>query len=242
MYPILLQIGKISFYTHGAMILLGLFLGSLVTYFLVKKDGLRKELLADLVIVSFIVGFAASRIGYFLVYREQFESWLDIFKVWQGGLISFFGIGAGFLTAWFLLKHNQQKTGLWLDIGFIGWLIGWSLGRIGCFLNGDSLGVVSSAFSGFYGRVPVQLFESGWTFILFLAGLFFWFLKEKYIYPKGLIFAFGLAFYAIGRFVIDFWREEELVFSFLKSGQIFSLLFLAIAIIIGLGLIKKKTF
>ena len=156
-----------------------------------------------------------------------------MFFLWYGGLVSFGGLIFGFLTAGLILKRKQQNILHWFDLGVIGLLIGWAFGRIGCFLSGDVFGIESTSRLSIWGTLPVALFEAIWS--LMVAGILFYLytVKRNFInqFPNGFIFYLGLALYTLGRFLIDFFRQED-VFYILKGGQIASLVIFVSAVLI----------
>ena len=233
MYPILFSIGNVNFYTHGLLIAIGSLVGGLVIFYIAKKEQLTTNFLFDLLIFSLFAGVIGARITYVILYYYQVRNWHDMFLIWYGGLVSFGGIIAGFLVAGLILKNKKQNILRWFDIGIIGLLLGWAFGRIGCLLSGDVLGITSVARIAIWGRVPVTLFESIWSVIL--AGSLFLLLRYRHKllqnWGNGIIFYLGLGGYALGRFVIDFFREESVLY-ILKSGQITSLILLIIIIFI----------
>jgi phosphatidylglycerol:prolipoprotein diacylglycerol transferase len=239
MYPILLSIGRVNIYTHGFMIALGAIVGGLVIYFLAKKDNLNIAILFDLIIYSLLGGFVGARLLYIVLYPHQFNGILDMLAIWYGGLVSFGGLAVGLFVAWLVLKAKKEPIYKWFDIGIIGLLVGWAIGRIGCLLNGDSLGILSVSKIAIWGRIPTQLFESFWSLVV--AGICFWLLaKKKAILPDGMIFWFGLGSYALGRFVIDFFLDENKIFLSLKPGQIGSIILFLLAFIIVLAMMRMR--
>lgn len=234
MYPILFSLGKVNFYTHGLMIAIGCLVGGWVIFKLAKREKLPTNFLFDLLVLSLFFGIIGARITYVIIYYYQFENWFEMLFVWYGGLVSFGGMIFGFLTAALILKRKKQPILPWFDLGIIGFLVGWTFGRIGCFLAGDVPGIVSASRFAIWGRMPVALFEAIWS--LGVAGILFYFytFQRNWLvkFPPGLIFFSGLALYAVGRFGIDFYREEPIFYLF-KGGQIACLvLLLAISLIL----------
>lgn len=240
MYPILFSVGRINIYTHGLMMAIGAAFGGLIIFFLAKKQGLKTNLILDLCVYAMFAGLIGSRILYVILYYNEFSSFKEMLYIWYGGLVSYGGIIGGLLIAWLFLKTKKEQVLEWFDVGIIGLMVGWAFGRIGCFLNGDSFGYLSYSWISIWGRIPTQLFESAWSLIvaslLTFVGLRF---KEKLKLPNGVIFLSGLALYAIGRFTIDFWRDEPVTFWFLKTGQLGSVVVVVIAVLSILYLIKK---
>ena len=226
MYPILFRIGKINFYSHGFMIAVGFLVATTVLFWLAKREKLSQDKLFDTIIYVFLIGLISSRITYFIIYYNQFNSWLDIFKFWEGGLVSWGGLIGGFIAAAIILIRQKEKVLKWFDLGTIALLTGWAFGRVGCFLNGCCHGVKSASKLTMHGMVPIQLIESAWVLILAIA--LFLLIKYRLIKNRfdGMIFLLGVGGYCIGRFIIDFWRQEDILFLRLKPGQIASLVVL----------------
>lgn len=97
-------------------------------------------------------------------------------------------------------------------------MFGLAIGRIGCFLNGDDYGVgFLSEPLPFWAvtfpnhaqpvpRVPVQLFESLLCFGIFFSYLF---LRKKNLMSRpGMGGLYGFGAYSLGRFFLEFWRDD----------------------------------
>jgi len=233
MYPILFSIGQVNFYTHGLMIALGALAGGLTIYFLAKRENLLTRFLIDILIYSLFLGIIGARIVYLILYYYQFSNWHETFLIWYGGLVSFGGIATGFLAAGLILRKRGENVLRWFDLGIIGLLVGWSIGKIGCLLSGDIPGVLSFSKIAIWEQIPVSLFESIWALLL-AAGLLYlliWQKKWLLLYRDGFLFFIGIAGYLLGRFVIDFWRKEDIIILNLNLGQITSAISLIVILI-----------
>lgn len=231
MYPILFSIGSVNFYTHGVAIALGAFLGGLVIFYLAKKEGLSRKNLFDLLVYSLFLGIIGARIVYLIFYYYQFPNWKEMLLIWYGGLVSFGGIIGGFLAAGLILRKRGENILKWFDIGIIGLYVGWIFGKIGCLLSGDTLGIISQSKIAIWGQIPVALFEPIWAGLL-IIGLYLLLVQKRWQLKNGFIFLVGLAGYALGRFVIDFWRVGRIIILHLKSSQLASLGIILICLII----------
>lgn len=226
MYPIIFSFGKVNIYSHGLLIALGAIGGGLVIYFLAKKENLSRRFLFDTLIYSLLGGIIGSRIIYVIAYYYQFANWKEFFYVWDGGFVSFGGIFFGFLTAGLILKKNKENILKWFDLGTIGLFFGWSIGRIGCLLTGDVVGVTSRSKIAIFGQIPVALFESIWCFIIACVLLYLLIWQKKFLskFQEGFIFTVGSIAFLLGRFTIDFWRVDRILVFGLKAGQVTSLI------------------
>ena len=82
--------------------------------------------------------------------------------------------------------------------------------RIGCYFGRCCYGIEMSgaAFSHFFEhRLPVQLMEAGFNFLLFVALLLLYFYKKQ---SRGKLVRGYLLSYAIFRFIIEFFRGDAL--------------------------------
>lgn len=238
MYPIALHISRLNIYTHGVLIAIGAIVAGLALYKIAKKQNYRTDFIFDLIVFSLFGGIIGSRILYIILYHNQFASFKEMLYIWNGGLVSFGGIIGGLAVAYFLLRSKKESFVKWFDLGIIALMIGWAFGRIGCLLNGDSYGIISLSKINIWGRIPTQLFESIWSLLIAVLCYLTLRFQEKWRLPDGVIFLEGIGLYSLGRFVVDFWRDEPEVFWFLKAGQIGSLVILIISIVVILILIK----
>lgn len=240
MYPILLSVGRINVYSHGLMIAIGAAIGGYLVYVLAKRRGLNTSILFDVIVYSLLGGLVGARLLYLILYPNQFSGFIAMISIWYGGLVSFGGIVAGLFIAWAILKAKKEPVSQWFDIGIIGLFVGWIFGRIGCLLNGDSLGIMSASKIAIWGRIPTQIFES--ILAMLITILCLWLLRKKadLKLPDGLIFLIGIGTYGLGRFIIDFYLDENNFFLFLNTSQIGSIILFLIALIITFYILKSK--
>lgn len=234
MYPILFSIGNVHFYTHGFFVALGILLGAFLVEYLAKKEKLETKNFFDNIVYVILIGLVGARLTYAVLYFNELTSFWQIFAIWQGGMVSYGGFLFGFLAFLYFFRESKDEFIEWLDLGILGLMLGLGIGRIGCFLNGDSGGVASSSFLAIRGFFPTQLLESIWCFILVVFGYVLWRKSKK----PGLVFPVILGLYGLGRFLIDFSRQETTVFWHLKSGQIADIVLIVVAFIVYL-LFKK---
>jgi phosphatidylglycerol:prolipoprotein diacylglycerol transferase len=219
--PILFQISSFRVYTHGFFLMLGVIFASIVLYWLANKFKYNKSIIFDLIIYTLLFGIIGARITYFILYRSQFESALDLFKIWQGGLVSWGGFIFGIAAAAVVLRLYKEKTLPWLDILLVSSVLGLAIGRLGSFLSGELAGLPSSGTFAISGVYPITLYEAIFDFIIFLI-LIFICIKYKNVFNPGILSLDVIMLYSLGRFIIDFWRAEEALVLGLSLGQIFS--------------------
>lgn len=236
---ILFQIGSLKVYTHGTGLVLGVIFSSFVLYKLANKNGLNKAVIFDLIIYSLFTGIIGARIAYFILYRSQFENVAGIAKIWEGGLVSFGGFILGIITAIIVLKIYKEKILPWLDLLLISSLIGMAIGRMGSFLSGELAGLPSSGATAILGVHPITLYESIFNLLIFII-LAVLYLKFSKTAESGIFSLNVVMLYSLGRFIIDFWRDEETMALGLSLGQIFSGAVLIISLLLFIYIIFKN--
>lgn len=211
MHPILLTFWKVTIYSHGVLVALGLIAGGWLVYSLAKESKLATGRLLDVLLYAVIAGLIGARLNYIIVYHDYFANFWQYLAIWRGGMISYGGILAGFgVAAWYLYK-KRENVWKWFDIGAIGFFLGWAIGRIGCLLAGDLVGkptefifgIRSSAIDAL-SRHPIAIYESLAALVIFAILLFIY--KTRAL-KDGLIFYGGFILYFLARFGIDFLRE-----------------------------------
>ena len=254
MWPILFEINGFQIKSYWVFMFLAYLLGGLVIYLLSRKETERKKLIFFILIIS-LAGFLGARLNYILLNLNfYFSNPKEILLFYKGGFTSYGGIILGLLTAFLYLKYylkkNIEEIKKWFDKGMLGFLFGHSIGRIGCFLNGCCYGKPSLFFFSLIFpalkdntyRHPTQLYESFGYFLIYLV------LLKKYLQKQektnGIIFAFGLFFHELTRFLVEFLRENSLYilktkFLQLSAAQLVSLILMIISLF--LFYIFKKT-
>ncbi|MCK4777687.1 MAG: prolipoprotein diacylglyceryl transferase, partial [Actinomycetia bacterium] len=158
---------------------------------------------------------------------------LEIFKVWNGGLVYYGGfIGSVVGVTVFAHVNKMKYTDIW-DIGSVGIPVGHLFGRLGCHLNGCCYGKtlpVSPAEAPWWAIVnhspecagPVAPWVLVPAQLLSVAGLFIIFWILLLIYKKfrkfpGIVFSSYFILYGIFRFFMEFLRndylDEDLVYN-----------------------------
>lgn len=230
-HPILFSIEGVNITAHGLFFILGVLGAYLVLKAYVSRYSMNSRDLFFNVVLIFFAGIVAARIGFALVYPSEFHSLAEFFAIWEGGLLSYTGIVGGLLAIQLLYGSKPIVERLeWFDAFGLVALFGWSIGRLGNYYAGDSGGVQSAYWSVFYGHIPIQLFESVFCLVLFFILLN---LSHKKQLRPGALVVFSIGGYALGRMVIDFWRDESRILFFHVS-QWAALLIFIITVVIWL--------
>jgi phosphatidylglycerol:prolipoprotein diacylglycerol transferase len=215
-----IEIGPLSISPHGIGIALGFLIGARLMLPAAKAKGIKEEDVYPLLTLAAIGAFIGARVAYVINHVGDFESPLDVFKVWQGG-ISLLG---GFIGAILMAMPAMKKRGIsfWkiMDASTPGMALGVVVGRVGDLIVGDHLGKPTDLFFGY--RCPgldvdtaspcdpgVVVHQTALYDLLLTAVLLgvLLFLRTKPRYDGFLIMTFA-AWYSAQRIFEDFLRDD----------------------------------
>ena len=220
MFPDLIKFDFLSLHTYGACMAVGFF----ICWKLAEKLSGRRDL-SDLLMYLMIGGVAGSRIAYVIEHwQTQFaRAPLDIFKVWQGGLMFYGGFILALIVFFVWCRVKKESPLAMSDLICVVLPLGHACGRIGCFFYGCCYGRLSeSALAVSFPRgspawgeqlehglidstalrslpvLPTQLFEAAALLVLFALVLAIYLRTRRYtagIYLVGYAFIrFGLEY------------------------------------------------
>lgn len=231
MNPELFRIGPLSFHSYGFCIAAGV----LFSLFLMGRHARRlgfppPEKIFDLVFMVVFSGLLGAR----LFYVVQEWSWyrehpLEIFQVWQGGLVYFGGVFLSLLAVLIYVRRKRLPVLRTFDFLIVYIPLVHAFGRLGCFLNGCCYGgPCDFPWAVQFPSLPVpvhptQLYEVVFNLILF------GFLANQDLRQRtpGTLTVLYLILYPAGRFSLEFLRgDQTILFASLTLQQIMSLVFI----------------
>jgi len=243
MYPILLKFSYITIHTYGFFVAMGFLAGILLATSEAKRMGIDHEKIMDLCFYIMIAAIAGSRLFYVVINHEIFLSNpLDIFKIWNGGLVFYGGFIVALLTAFIYLKIHKLPVWQTADIAALSLAIGHFLGRLGCFSAGCCFGkecdlpwAVTFTHPETLAPVgiplhPTQLYSSISNLIIFF---FLWFFRKRTKFD-GQLFWMYVLIYGIVRSFIEIFRGDfrgNPVFELLSVSQTIGISMSVIAVI-----------
>ena len=235
MKSVLFTLGPVSIYAWGTMLSLAVIVGLLGTRRLVRRVGVEFDHLLSLTIWLVLAGLIGSRLFYVFFYEWDYYSLypLEIFKLNQPGLVFYGGLIAGVLAGGIYIYRHRLPFWDLADVIAPFLALGYGMVRIGCFLNGCCYGKPTGlpwgvVFPGLGAvpRHPTQLYSTIFALFLFV-GLLWLFQHRRF---PGQVFLVYLMVYAGLRFIVEFFRENLLIWGSLTIAQLVSLLILGIAV------------
>tara|TARA_B100000029_G_scaffold501760_1_gene575778 strand:+ start:1979 stop:2788 length:810 start_codon:yes stop_codon:yes gene_type:complete len=258
--PILIDLGFFQIRWYSLAYILGIIIGwvyaiKIIKLTTVNKYNFKQVSISNLdeIIIYLILGIIlGGRLGYVIFYNLDYyiQNYLEIFKLWEGGM-SFHGGLLGVILSIIIFSKKKEVNFFKLsDIIACVAPIGLFFGRIANFINAELYGKISTLpwavifpSTDTLPRHPSQIYEAlleGVALFLFINYLA---LKKNWLFKPGYISAFFLIFYSFFRIFCEIFREPDthigFLFSFVSLGSFLSLITLISGLIL-FWLIKKN--
>lgn len=257
-----IKIGSFTLHFYSLMFVLAFGLGFFIMDKIFKKDNVDKKYLEPLLTWTIVGTIFGARLGHIIFYQPEIlkeDFWSAFLPIRTKPHFEFTGftglashgatIALIFTTLYYSFKIIK-KNPLWVydRLGIVV-ALGGGFVRLGNFFNSEIIGKAVDANSPFailfpqmsdeYGvtipRYPTQLFEAGGYFLLFVL-LWVLYQKTDKKYQQGWLFGlFFIILWSI-RFFVEFLKEpqgdEFISFAGLNTGQILSIPFIIIGVVL----------
>ncbi|MBQ8314780.1 MAG: prolipoprotein diacylglyceryl transferase [Lachnospiraceae bacterium] len=254
MRQILFEIGPFKLYSYGLMLAIGVIAAFMVAEKRSPKKGLDPEQIFSLGIWCAVGGCLGAKVLYLITEYEKLFAGRMTFRDVMYGFVVYGGIIGGILAGYLYCKVKKMNFLKYFDLVMPSIALAQGFGRIGCFLAGCCYGRETDAWYGmefnhsvYYNMIgvkviPTQLIMSVANFVHFFLLVF---IANK-IYKTGkdgVIAGCYLLFYSIGRFLIEFLRNDPRGgVGVLSTSQFISLFIFAagVGMVLFFGLRKGK--
>lgn len=234
-----ISIGPITFHMYGIMVAIGFASAYLISDYRAKKRGLSSDIIFGILWCAMAGGLIGSRLLYYIVSIKDIID--DVSVIWDftHGFVVYGGVIGGVLAGYIYCRVKKVKFYDYFDLVMPEVALAQGFGRIGCFFAGccygretdSAIGIVfknSSYAPNGVKLIPTQLISSAGDFLIAL--ILFTYAKKKR--PEGAVGALYMILYGIGRFGVEFLRNDYRgSIGFLSTSQIISV-FVALAGII----------
>jgi phosphatidylglycerol:prolipoprotein diacylglycerol transferase len=198
--------------TWGLLVALGI----AVALWYGRREARRRQqdpsAFTDFVAIMAVVGLVGARLGYFVFYDPSafFQDPLSFFRLWEGGLSLIGTVVAVTLSlAW--RRRDWSRLLPIIEVAALAYPLGEAIGRLGCFLIHDHLGIRSNSWIAVAfpsaARLDLGLLISVASLAIFLV---FVRLNRQ---PRRAPFFLPLLVVSWGltRFVLDFLRASDIL-------------------------------
>lgn len=243
--PVAFSIGSKEIYLYALIILTGFLAGVLFVAATSEKRGVKKDCVWDIAMYGLISGIIGARIYYVLFALNEFkDNWLDIFKIWNGGLAIYGGIIGALISTFIYCRVRKLNVLNVFDVCCPGLFIGQAIGRFGNFVNAEVYGGTTQlpwgmSINGAAAVHPLFLYESLWN-VLGLILLIIFRNKKR---ADGQVFFFYAFWYSIGRLFLEGMRDTDYILYLIPGklgiSQFVAVIFIVISAV-GFALVSKS--
>jgi phosphatidylglycerol:prolipoprotein diacylglycerol transferase len=246
-HPILFELGPVTIYTYGVLLAAAYLLGLWLAARRARQAGLDGNKVLDLgiwVIIAALVG--AKALLFIIDFRHFTSSWEEFTTLLRSGGVFYGGLIAAVLVCIYQLR--KHKLPLWTsgDLFAPGIALGYMVGRLGCLAAGCCYGKATTVpwaitFTNPAANLnvgtplnvplhPTQVYEAFAGLIIFVLLIV---LERRGRQFPGRTFWLFVLFYAVSRFVIEFYRGDDrgLVFGMLSTSQFISVVLAPLSIV-----------
>ena len=217
MKPILFSIFGLNVYSYGLMYALSLIVGLFYAEYRAKKNGLDKDFVFSMGLYSIIIGVIGAKVLHLITVIPDLinDFWPTFKSSLSSGFVVYGGIISAALFALFYTKKKKHKFLIYFDIAAPAIALGEAIGRIGCFLSGCCYGIQTDAWFGItfpagsfapagVSLVPIQPISA----FLNLANCIILIIAYKRFKKVGMTAGLFMINYGVGRFVVEFFRND----------------------------------
>lgn len=251
MYNDLFSIGPITVHSYGLFTAIGLLSCLWLACKRADKKGLNSDIPYGILFCGVIFGYFCSKLTFVLIEWDSFIKNPKMFLA-QSGFVVIGGLAGGVLAGYVYCRIKKVVFLDYFDLCVPSIALAQGFGRIGCFMAGCCYGRETDSFIGiafknsYYAPnnvklIPTQLISSAFDF-LNMAFLIFVANKAK---KRGVVAATYMLTYSVGRFLVEFLRNDERgEIGGLSTSQFFAVIIFAVGLIFMLWALKhteKKT-
>lgn len=210
-----IHIGPLTIHMYGLMIAIGFVAAYLLSDYRAKKRGLDSDTIFGILWCAILGGAIGARLLYYIVSIKDIVK--DVSVIWDftHGFVVYGGIIGGVAAGYLYCRIKQEPFVKYFDLVMPAVALAQGFGRIGCFFAGCCYGrETKSAFGIVFKEsayapngvklIPTQLLSSAGDFMI--AGILFWYGRKQR--PDGRVGALYMLLYGIGRFLIEFLRND----------------------------------
>lgn len=217
MKSVLFDIFGVQIYGYGLMIAIGILIAVLILSKNAKSKGYNDNHIFNMIIITVIMGILGGKVLYIITdFKDIINNPSAIITQFGYGFVIYGAIIFGILSVFLYCKSKKWNALEIFDMTVPGLAIAQGFGRIGCLLAGCCYGAVTNgplsiifpegslAPAGVHLH-PTQIYSSIFDFLL---GIFLIWYSKKFAKKSGDTLAMYMIIYSIGRFLVEFLRND----------------------------------
>lgn len=210
-----IHIGSITIHMYGLMIAIGFAAAYIITDIRAKRKNLDRDVVFGILWCAIVGGLIGTRLLYYIVSIKEIIDDPTILWNFSNGYVVYGGILGGVTAAYIYCRVKKCNFIEYFDLVMPSVALAQGFGRIGCFFAGCCYGKETDSIIGITFKnssfapnnvklIPTQLISSAGDFMI--AIILYIYASKK---PKqGKVASLYLIMYSIGRFVIEFFRND----------------------------------
>lgn len=213
-----------------------------------EKYGINRDHLLDYILITVPCAIVGARLYYVIFSLDTYkDNWIDIFKIWKGGLAIYGGVIATVIAVAAVSKVKKQSFVKMLDFALPYIILGQAIGRWGNFVNQEAYGGSTTLPWGMTGNLiaeefgtelvhPTFLYESLWCFLAFAIMM----LLRKRLREKGQMTAMYMILYGAERTLVEGLRTDSLMLGGIRVSQWLSAVLCAAGVVLLIYISGKR--
>lgn len=215
MKPVLFEVFGIPIYGYGTMIAIGICAALILVSYRAKKRNYDEDSILNMSILAIILGILGGKLLYIITEIKSIIADPSLLKDVGSGFVIYGAIIGGAIGVYIYCKRKKWGVLNIFDLAIPSIPLAQGFGRIGCFLAGCCYGKATNMTIGVEFKNspfveagqhlhPTQIYSSIFDFCL--AFFLLWYDRKER--KQGRIFSLYVIIYSIGRFLVEFLRDD----------------------------------
>jgi phosphatidylglycerol---prolipoprotein diacylglyceryl transferase len=215
MKPVLFELFGFSIFGYGTMIAIGICAALIMVSYRAKKRGYDEDSVINMSILAIVLGILGGKLLYIITELKSVIADPSILKDVGSGFVVYGAIIGGALGVYLYCKRKGWQVLKMFDLVIPAVALAQGFGRIGCFFAGCCYGkptnmTIGVEFKNSYFAPPgvhlhpTQIYSSVFDFCL--AFFLLWYARKER--KNGRVFSMYVIIYSIGRFLVEFLRDD----------------------------------
>jgi len=242
-----ISLGSFELRWYGVIMGLAILTAYLISRKYAWRFGISQTDIDDFTFWAVIFGIIGARAYYVLFNIEYFSrDWIEVVKIWNGGLSIYGGLVLGLIFAYFYTRKKAYSFSQLFDVVALGLPLGQAVGRLGNFFNQEAFGGPTNLPWKMFVEPqyrPVMYSQNNYFHPAFayeaIINLVIFFILQKLL-GKGRSGTIGWAYlglYSLGRFFVEAIRVDSFFVNGIRVDQVVAALVLLLS---GIMLLRKK--
>jgi phosphatidylglycerol---prolipoprotein diacylglyceryl transferase len=215
MRPVMFELFNIKIYGYGTMIALGICVAVLIVTRRARQRGYDEDSILNMAILAVIAGVLGGKLLYIITELKPIMNDPSLLKDLGSGFVIYGSIIGGAVGVYLYCRRKRWSAVKVFDLVIPSIPMAQGFGRIGCFLAGCCYGRTTTLPIGVMFKAesvapsgillhPTQLYSSIFNFCL--AFFLLWYDRKER--KDGRVFSMYVIIYSVGRFVVEFLRND----------------------------------